>query len=50
MGTCNLICVYYKGRYAIAQYGQLDGYPSGQGVVVYRVSTIINVVVEVELV
>ncbi|KAI8819577.1 uncharacterized protein EV422DRAFT_533542 [Fimicolochytrium jonesii] len=31
MGTRHLILVYYKGSYHIAQYGQWDGYPSGQG-------------------
>lgn len=32
MDTRNLILVYYEGAYRIAQYGQWDGYPSGQGV------------------
>jgi hypothetical protein len=32
MGTRHLIAVQYKGRYVVAQYGQFDGYPSGQGV------------------
>lgn len=31
MGTRHLICVYHKGEYKVAQYGQWDGYPSGQG-------------------
>jgi hypothetical protein len=31
MGTRNLICVYYKGRFVVAQYSQWDGYPEGQG-------------------
>jgi hypothetical protein len=31
MGTRSLICVYYKGRFVIAQYSQWDGYPEGQG-------------------
>lgn len=31
MGTRNLTIVYYKGQYRIVQYGQWDGYPSGQG-------------------
>ncbi|KAL1632727.1 hypothetical protein SLS56_003424 [Neofusicoccum ribis] len=34
MGTRHLILVYYKGAYHIAQYGQWDGYPSGQGAIV----------------
>ncbi|RYP26069.1 hypothetical protein DL767_008172 [Monosporascus sp. MG133] len=36
MGTRHLILVYYKGQYRIAQYGQWDGYPEGQGVTVLR--------------
>jgi len=32
MGTRNLTCVVSGGKYIIAQYGQWDGYPSGQGV------------------
>ena len=31
MGTRHLIQVNYKGQTRIAQYGQWDGYPSGQG-------------------
>ncbi|KAI1913682.1 hypothetical protein LOZ61_002568 [Ophidiomyces ophidiicola] len=31
MGTRSLICVWYKGRFVIAQYTQFDGYPEGQG-------------------
>jgi hypothetical protein len=31
MGTRNLICVFYKGRFIVAQYTQFDGYPEGQG-------------------
>ena len=31
MGTRNLICVVEGGKYRVAQYGQWDGYPSGQG-------------------
>lgn len=32
MGTRNLIAVMRDGEYKVAQYGQWDGYPSGQGV------------------
>jgi len=32
MGTRHIIAVQSKGDYKIAQYGQWDGYPSGQGV------------------
>lgn len=32
MGTRHLIAVQYNRRYKVAQYGQWDGYPSGQGV------------------
>ena len=31
MGTRNLTAVYVDGEYRIAQYGQWDGYPEGQG-------------------
>ena len=33
MGTRNLTAVYLDGEYKIAQYGQWDGYPEGQGLV-----------------
>lgn len=36
MGTRNLTLVYYKGAWHIAQYGQWDGYPKGQGLTVLR--------------
>lgn len=32
MGTRNLTCVVVDGEYKVAQYGQWDGYPGGQGV------------------
>ena len=32
MGTRHLICVFSDGEYKVAQYGQWDGYPEGQGV------------------
>lgn len=31
MGTRNLTAVYMNGKYRVAQYGQWDGYPEGQG-------------------
>lgn len=31
MGTRHLICVQHDQQYKVAQYGQWDGYPSGQG-------------------
>ncbi len=31
MGTRHLIIIYYNGKYVLAQYGQWDGYPEGQG-------------------
>ena len=31
MGTRNLVCVVKGGEYKVAQYGQWDGYPTGQG-------------------
>lgn len=34
MGTRNLIAVQFNGEYKIAQYGQWDGYPEGQGATV----------------
>lgn len=36
MGTRHLICVYHKGRFQVAHYGQWDGYPSGQGITVLK--------------
>lgn len=36
MGTRNLVAVKFEGEYRIAQYGQWDGYPSGQGITVLK--------------
>lgn len=36
MGTRHLICVFFQGKWVVAQYGQWDGYPEGQGVKIYR--------------
>lgn len=36
MGTRHLIAVKIDGEYKIAQYGQWDGYPEGQGLSVLR--------------
>ena len=32
MGTRHMIAVVNKGKYRVAQYGQWDGYPAGQGI------------------
>ncbi|PGH13903.1 hypothetical protein AJ80_06172 [Polytolypa hystricis UAMH7299] len=36
MGTRHLICIFYKGRFVVAQYGQWDGYPDGQGATIFK--------------
>lgn len=36
MGTRNLTAVYIDGEYKVAQYGQWDGYPEGQGITCLR--------------
>lgn len=36
MGTRNLVAVYEGGAYKVAQYGQWDGYPEGQGITVLQ--------------
>ena len=42
MGTRNLIAVYSDGNYKVAQYGQWDGHPSGQGVDILRILKSLN--------
>lgn len=36
MGTRNLTMVQLNGAYKVAQYGQWDGYPSGNGLVILK--------------
>jgi hypothetical protein len=36
MGTRNLTAVIKDGEYKVAQYGQWDGYPEGQGTTIYN--------------
>ncbi|KAK3903470.1 hypothetical protein C8A05DRAFT_14584 [Staphylotrichum tortipilum] len=36
MGTRHLICVFWKGKWYLAQYGQFDGYPEGQGAKLFK--------------
>ncbi|KAL2019213.1 hypothetical protein VTK56DRAFT_9940 [Thermocarpiscus australiensis] len=36
MGTRHLICIFWKGQWVVAQYGQFDGYPEGQGVKIFH--------------
>lgn len=36
MGTRNLTCAVIDKQYKVAQYGQWDGYPSGQGITILR--------------
>ena len=42
MGTRNLTVVYIDGKYKVAQYGQWDGYPEGQGVTVFEFARSLN--------
>jgi hypothetical protein len=43
MGTRNLTCVYHENKYKVAQYGQWDGYPSGQGVTILSFLKKVNI-------
>ena len=36
MGTRNLTVVFMDGEYKVAQYGQWDGYPEGQGITCFN--------------
>ncbi|KAL1958184.1 hypothetical protein VTO42DRAFT_5039 [Malbranchea cinnamomea] len=36
MNTRSLICVFFQGRFVVAQYTQFDGYPEGQGVDIFK--------------
>lgn len=36
MGTRNLICIWYNGRFMVAQYCQWDGYLEGQGATILK--------------
>lgn len=42
MGTRHLTCVVKDGEYKVAQYGQWDGYPTGQGVEILEFLTRMN--------
>lgn len=42
MGTRNLTAVYANGEYRVAQYGQWDGYPAGQGVTALEILSSVN--------
>ena len=42
MGTRNLTMVISNGETKVAQYGQWDGYPSGNGVIVLEFLTSTN--------
>lgn len=39
MGTRHLTAVMYNGEYKVAQYGQWDGYPEGQGINILKFLT-----------
>ena len=39
MGTRNLTCVVIDGEFKVAQYGQWDGYPTGQGETIHKIIT-----------
>jgi hypothetical protein len=42
MGTRNLTCVVLGGEFRVAQYGQFDGYPEGQGKTILEFLSIVN--------
>jgi len=36
MGTRHIICIFWQGKWYLAQFGPWDGYPSGQGAKIFN--------------